>query len=256
MAFGKLMKRFCFAALLGMTTTMPLLSAENETPVYELRTYYAAPGKLDDLHARFRDHTMKIFEKHGMTNIGYWTPLDNPDRKLIYMLAFPSRSAAQKAWNEFSADPEWQSARKASEAKGKLVAKAESIFLKPTDYSPEIKPTASGEKRVFELRTYKASSGRLDDLNARFRNHTLALFRKHGMANFGYWVPVEKRQGADNTLIYLLAHKSKEAGEASFTAFRNDPDWIAAKKASETNGSLTEKVDSVYLVPTDYSPTK
>ena len=112
------------------------------------------------------------------------------------------------------------------------------------------------DSRVFELRTYHASPGKLDDLNARFRDHTLALFKKHGMTNFGYWTPTDKDKGAGETLIYILAHKSKEAGEASFTAFRADPDWVAAKKKSEENGSLTTKVESVYMAPTDYSPTR
>src|SRR2546425_429879 len=104
------MKKFVLGSLIGMAMATLTQAADKETPVYELRTYYAAPGKLDDLHARFRNHTMKIFEKHGMTNIGYWTPLDNPDRKLIYMLAFASRDAAKQAWKDFQADPDWQSA--------------------------------------------------------------------------------------------------------------------------------------------------
>src|SRR6266487_372805 len=136
--------------------TVSAYTAVADGPVYELRTYSAAPGKLDDLNARFRDHTMKIFEKHGMTNIGYWMPLDNPDHKLVYMISFPSREAARKSWREFGSDPEWQAAAKESEAKGKLVTKVESIFLKPTDYSPAINPSTSGELRTFELRTYKA----------------------------------------------------------------------------------------------------
>ena len=76
------------------------------------------------------------------------------------------------------------------------------------------------------------------------------------MTNLGYWTPTDKDKGAGETLIYILAHKSKEAGEASFTAFRADPDWVAAKKKSEENGSLTTKVESVYMAPTDYSPTR
>jgi hypothetical protein len=134
--------------------------------------------------------------------------------------------------------------------------------LRATDYSPAIKPTISSEARVFELRTYKASSGNLGRLNARFRNHTLKLFSKHGMTNVGYWTPLEKMQGADDTLIYILAHKSKQASEASFKAFREDPDWMKAKKASEdeAGGSLTvpgpEGVQSVLMKATDYSQTR
>jgi hypothetical protein len=106
--------------------------------VFELRSYTAAPGKMDALNARFRDHTCKLFEKHGMTNIGYWNP-ENPkesDKRLVYILAFPSKEAAEKSWNAFRADPEWRAAQKASEKNGRLVEKADQIFLKPTDYSP------------------------------------------------------------------------------------------------------------------------
>lgn len=249
------MKRYLLPIVAFAMTATSYAAADKES-VYELRTYYAAEGKLDDLHARFRDHTIKIFEKHGIKNIGYWVPLENADRKLVYLLSYPSRDAAKQSWKEFFADAQWQAAQKASEANGRLVAKVESVFLKATDYSPEIVAAKSGEPRVFELRTYKATPGKLDDLNARFRNHTLALFKKYGMTNFGYFTPADKAKGADDTLIYLLAHKSKEAGEASFKAFRVDPDWVAAKKQSEANGSLTVKVESAYMAPTDYSPTK
>jgi len=244
-------------SLLLLAAVAPIeLAAESSGPVYELRTYYAAPGRLDDLNARFKDHTMKIFEKHGITNIGYWMPLDNPDHKLIYLLAFPSRDAAKKSWKEFGGDPQWQAAQKASEANGRLVTKVQSVFLTATDYSPEVKPSKEGATRVFELRTYHAAPEKLDALNARFRDHTVGLFKKHGMTQIGYWTPIDKDKGAGDTLIYILAHKSKEAADASFTAFRADPDWVAAKKGSEANGPLTTKVDSVFMVPTDYSPTK
>lgn len=106
--------------------------------VFEIRTYTTEPGKLDALHARFRDHTTKLIEKHGMTNIGYWTPADEPRSKdmLIYIIAHESRAAAKQNWEAFVNDPEWVKARDASEAAGKLVNKVESVFVNPTDYSP------------------------------------------------------------------------------------------------------------------------
>src|SRR3954462_13017834 len=123
------MKKYFFALFaLAMTATS---YAQNDTPVYELRTYYAAPGKLDDLNARFRNHTLKIFEKHGIKSVGYWMPLENPDHKLIYMLSYPNREAARKSWREFGSDPEWQKAAKESEANGRLVTKVQSIYLGP-----------------------------------------------------------------------------------------------------------------------------
>ncbi len=235
---------------------------EPDSRCFEMRTYYAATGKLDALHARFRDHTMKLFEKHGMTNLGYWVPQENPENKLIYVLAYPSREARETSWKNFVNDPEWVAAKKASEINGTLVAKSESLFLAATDFSPAIAPSAGKQNRTFELRTYTASAGRLEALKSRFRDHTTKLFAKHGMTNFAYWTLTPGQPGADITLVYLLAHKDKAAATASFDAFRADPVWVKAKAESEekAGGSLTEGgqagVKSVFLNPTDYSQTK
>jgi hypothetical protein len=107
------------------------------TRVFELRTYHTLPGRLPALQARFRDHTTQLFERHGMTNIGYWTPADAPasENTLIYILAHASREAAKKSWDEFRNDPEWQQVAKASEADGKIVEKVDSVFMDATDYS-------------------------------------------------------------------------------------------------------------------------
>ncbi|GDY21559.1 hypothetical protein LBMAG56_29060 [Verrucomicrobiota bacterium] len=243
----------------GVTAATTTTAAEQDTRCFEMRVYYAPPGKLDALNARFRDHTLRLFEKHGIANIGYWMPIDNKDNKLTYILAYPNREARDKSWKAFMADPEWQKAYKESEINGKLVAKVEQTFLTATDYSPAIKPANVGN-RVFELRTYITPPGKVDAINARFRDHTVKLFAKHGMTNFGYWTPMAGQKGADNTLIYLLAHKSVEAAKASFGAFGKDPDWQAARKASEekAGGSLTIPggVKSEFLNATDYSPTK
>ena len=109
--------------------------------VYELRVYHCYEGKLPDLLKRFREHTTKIFEKHGMKNVAYWTPMDEPQKSntLIYILAHPSREAAAASWKAFSADPEWQSVQKASEANGKIVEKVDSTFMVLTDFSPTLR---------------------------------------------------------------------------------------------------------------------
>jgi hypothetical protein len=112
------------------------------------------------------------------------------------------------------------------------------------------------DERIFELRTYTAAEGKLDALNARFRDHTNKLFVKHGMELIGYWTPTDENKGAANTLIYILAHKSREAAAASWKAFRDDPEWKAALAESEKSGRLTTKVESVFMKPTDYSPMK
>jgi hypothetical protein len=106
--------------------------------VFELRTYTAPEGKLGDLHKRFRDHTMRIFQKHGMESIGYWQPQDAPDSEntLIYIIAHSSREAAKKNWAEFSADPEWQKVSTESQLNGRIVSKVVSVFMDASDYSP------------------------------------------------------------------------------------------------------------------------
>jgi hypothetical protein len=157
--------------------------------------------------------------------------------------------------------------------------------LTATDYSPPIRPVQGDRERVFELRTYIASPNNLDNLNARFRNHTLKLFEKHGMTNIAYWTVAkddkttverlmtalsplgEDKVDAEATapaapaaLVYLLAHQSKEARDKSFDAFRADPNWLKARSESEAKagGSLTAKdgVKSIMMKATDYSPIK
>ena len=106
--------------------------------VFELRTYTAPEGKLEELHARFRDHTMRIFKNHNMTNVAYFRPQDSPlkENTLIYVISHASREAAKENWAAFQKDPEWQKVANESQKNGKIVAKVESVFLDATDYSP------------------------------------------------------------------------------------------------------------------------
>jgi hypothetical protein len=250
------------AALLLLACAAPADDRPADGRVYELRIYHCNPGKLDALNTRFREHTTKLFEKHGMTNVGYWTPTDADKGRgdtLIYLLAFPSREAAERSWAAFRDDPEWKSVKAESEKDGVLVARVESIFLRPTDYSADPLESCceAGETPMtYELRTYTASPGKMDDLNKRFREHTTKLFEKHGMTNVGYWLPVDSDKSAEK-LIYLLAFPSREAAAASWKAFGEDPEWQRVYKASQPDGvPLAAKVESVFLAPTDYSPIK
>lgn len=257
-------------------------AAEKEGQLIEIRVYYAAKGKLDALNARFRDHTCKLFEKHGMTNVGYFVPTDPADERLIYMIAHKDRAARDASFKAFGADPAWKTAAAESEKNGKLVDRIDYFFVRATDYSP---PAAKGTGGVYELRTYLASPNNLGHLNARFREHTCKLFEGHGMTNIAYWAldpadkatagkvlkalsPVgkeksevdEKAPAAPLALVYLISHKSEEAAKASWDGFRKDPKWVAARTASEqkAGGTLTAKdaVKSLFLKPTDYSPMK
>ena len=247
---------FTLATLLPVS---PLTAAEGK--VYEMRTYVTNDGRLDALLKRFRDHTCRLFEKHGIENIGYWVPMEKADgaeNTLIYIVAHANRDSAKASWKAFGADPEWQTARKASEADGKILAKAsDSVFLTTTPYSTPVKTGAGSQERVFELRLYTTPPGKLPNLHARFQNHTMGLFAKHGMTHIAYWTPTDADKGAGTKLIYILAHASKEAGLASFTAFRADPDWVKAKADSEKDGPLTvspDGVKSIYMRAVDFSP--
>ena len=115
--------------------------------------------------------------------------------------------------------------------------------------------TSLGTGRVFELRTYTAPEGKLPELQARFRNHTMRIFEKHGMKNHGYWVP-QDAPAKDNTLIYVISHESREAAKKSWSSFGADPEWQKVAKESQANGRILTGVVSVYMEPTDYSPMK
>ncbi|WP_206294278.1 NIPSNAP family protein [Humisphaera borealis] len=122
----------------AMVTARPAVAADApKGKYYELRIYTAAPGKLDALNARFRDHTINLFKKHGIENIGYWVAVDEKNvGKLFYVVAYPDKEARDKSWAAFGKDPEWIAAKTASEKDGKLVEKVEQVFMTSTDYSP------------------------------------------------------------------------------------------------------------------------
>ena len=247
----------CFAAttLLAASPGTPSSTppAAPSTKYYEVRIYYPTPGKYDAIVDRFRQYTTKIFEKHGMENIGYWTPTDTSRKELIYILAYPSKAARDTSWKHFGADPEWKAVVAKTEANGKLVDHVTSIFMTESDLSPVVKPTKQTPMRTFELRTYTTHPGKMPDLITRFRDHTKALFTKHGMTNVAYWM-TQPKADEQPQLVYILAHPSEAAGKQHFDEFRKDPVWEKVKADSEKNGPITLKVESVYMKPTDYSP--
>ena len=275
--------------LASLCCLTPLLAEESEpdSRVFELRTYHANEGKLDALLTRFRDHTLSLFEKHGMTNVGYWVPVENEKNELIYLLSFPNKEAQAESWKLFRDDPDWKAAYKASIKNGKLVAKIDSLLLEKTDFSGSFEK-GEGEPRLFEMRTYTAAKDMLPDLEKRFRDHTRSLFEKHGMTNLGYFELLPGQKAADRTLLYFLAHTNAESAKKSWKAFRNDPEWrkVAEESVKNARGPiLAEKIElnmseadtdgdgnvsaaefeahakvgkkavnSVFLQPTDFSP--
>ena len=128
------------AALAGTVIAVGVINAQSglsvapDSRTFELRTYTSEPGKLEALHARFRDHTTALFERHGMTNVGYFVPTDRTDT-LVYILAHENRQAAERSWQGFGNDSDWQDAAEASRVNGRLVANVDSVFMSATDYS-------------------------------------------------------------------------------------------------------------------------
>ena len=225
--------------------------AQSPNTFYELRIYQCYPGRLDALLKRFEQHTTRLFEKHGMTNVGYWLPTAPDNKSLYYILAYPDQESRNRSWAAFSGDPAWQDVRTRSEADGKIVEAVTSVFMQPTDLvTPNL--AARSTDRYFEWRSYTCLPGRLPALMTRFRDHTLKLFEKHGIENVMYFTTVEA-EGVQPKLVYLVAHASEEATAKSWADFIVDPQWIAVRDASEKDGKIIEKLESVYLKPLPFS---
>ncbi len=253
---GRLGFRSWPALIVAIMLTGSSFVEAGDDPVYELRMYTCEPNRLAALNERFEKHTMRIFERHGMENVAYWVPTDKPESEntLIYLLRHKSRAAAQKSWEAFRADPDWKKvAAEWKERFGRVLVAGgvQSTYLEPTDYSGEVGRTKPDS--LYELRIYTAADGKLDALHARFRDHTDKLFSKHGIRSVGYWSPIEQAE-SEQLMLYVLEHADREAAAKAWKAFGQDPQWRAAKQASEVDGRLVTKVKRFYMKQTDYSP--
>jgi hypothetical protein len=245
------MKKFIllfFQLLILMTS----VGQDAKPKYFEMRTYYCNQGKRPDLIKRFQDHTLRLFEKNGIENVAYFVPTDESKNFLVFILAYPTKDLRDPLWNKFANDPQWQKAMKESEVNGPLVAKVEQVFMTlAPDLRNSIAKLTEGE-RIFELRTYYMHPGRVDAINARFRDHTRALFESHGMTNVAYWFTVE--QDGQSKLVYILAHRSEQQAKDSWSKFRDDPEWKKVKERSELDGPIVERIETVYLKTLPFSP--
>ncbi len=222
--------------------------------VYELRTYTANPGKHAELVRFFKEATEPAFARHNMKAIGYWVPQDAPESNtVIYILEHPSRDEATKNWAAFLADAEWVKQRATFETNGPLSGRPASVFMEKLDIPGAAKTRAT--PGVFELRTYTAAPGRLNDVIARFRDHTNTIFNRLDMKAVAYWRPLDAPD-RDTTLFYIIEHASKPAGVASWDKFRADAEWVKARTASEANGPIVSKAVGVYADPLAFSALK
>jgi hypothetical protein len=220
---------------------------------FEMRTYTTHEGKRADLIKRFQDHTLRLFEKNGIENVAYFLPVDESDQTLTFILGYPSEDSRDELWNKFANDPAWKAAHKASEANGPLVRKVDQVFMVwAPGLNDTTKPSPSG---IFQMRTYHCLPDRIDNIQARFRDHTRALFAKQGLKNYPYWLTVEK-SGAQPKLVYILGHSDQAEFDAAFERFRTDFDWIKARDESEASGKIVDKIDAKYLKALPFSPMK
>ena len=230
-----------------------------EGPLYELRIYHASEGRFQHLIKRFREHTDRLFKKHGLKALGYWIPTEGSAkkrRKFIYLLEHPSRYDAYRNWINFFNDKEWEKVMDKPEFQGLLSEKPTNFFLTPNDYSDRIRNEITKPGGIFELRTYVANQGKLTDLNTRFSKYTTHLFNKHGIANFGYWTPFDQPDRED-TLIYLIHHANRKQADLNWQAFGQDPDWKKIARESQMDGTLlAQPPERLYLKALEFSPLR
>jgi hypothetical protein len=246
---------------------------KTEGKLYELRIYTTNPGKLPDLHARFRDHTMRLFEKHGMENIIYWNVSEaargeeeDKDNTLVYILAHKDEAARNASWEAFLSDPVWKEVAARSEAGGKLLSKPpRSILMQETDFSAADEPVNKDSQtppRLFELRQYNDGPERLPATVDRFASGEKDLFTKHGMQTVKFWTATD-----DSAFIYLLAHQDRDAARESWQGFFADFREFMREynaRSGEANrdagrggrGQRGGGFEVRFLTPTDYSPRK
>lgn len=234
------MLKYLLALTFGVLVTATGF-AQNDARVFELRTYTASPEKLGDLHARFRDHTIRLLEKHGATNVGYWVPTDNTDGKIVFLLSYPSQAARDRTWSNLAADPDWLRAKRTSERQdGKLVERIETTFLTATEYSPAIRAARDTETREFELRT---ATGKAQDLHAKMRSE----LDRNGTTVLGVWT-VRSAAGTDTTVMYLVARKP--------TVSEADSTIVSLRGVGMRRPAPRPDPSVLSLRPTDYSPMK
>jgi hypothetical protein len=230
-----------------------------EGPLYELRIYQASEGRLQHLIKRFREHTDRIFKKHGLKALGYWIPTDGSvkkRRKFVYLLQHPSRYEAYRNWTNFFNDKEWERVMDKPEFQGLLSEKPTSIFLSPNDYSVAARNDIEKPGGSFELRTDVVNPGKLPMLNARFRKHTTSLFNQHGIQNVSYWTPFDQPDSKD-TLIYLVHHANRKQADLNWEAFGQDPEWKKVARESQIQGKLLARPpERLYLKALDFSPLR
>jgi hypothetical protein len=228
---------------------------DRETRLFELRTYHASEGKLNALHERFRNHTVRLLARHGIECVGFWVPRENSGNNLIVLHAYPSAAARSAAWQRFAIDPEWRKIKVQSESDGKLVHQIDEMILAPTDFCPIVALANPGQKRCYELQIVRGPNSGF--VAGRFRDHALKLLHRHGLTHVGSWTPTGGKMADGVALVSLVACDSAEMHAKAARSYRNDPFWSTTATTSDSGWQLLQSGgDRLVLVATDYSPLR
>ena len=229
--------------------------------LYELRKYEVMPGKQPALLDRFGSFTVPKWKDYGIRLVGFWTPdVGAHSNQVIYIWGWESFEERMKRLPAWQADPERAKKWAETEKDGPLVRRVNNLLMEPTDFSqldkgPRHGPDAAGRRPyLFELREYDAMPGKLPALVQRFGGFTTGAFQKFGFRQVGYWTPL---MGCHNhQLVYILAWESYEERSRLFPQFRADPERQRVFAESEKAGPLVERVATVMMEPTAFSPMK
>lgn len=236
--------------IIGPSYAQPVPPSRTEQQVFELRTYTVVAGRLDELHTRFREHTIRLLEKHGATSLGFWVPSDNSDNKLVFLLSYPTQSARNRTWSTLVADPEWLRVKQSSEHReGKLVERIESRFLAATEYSPALRPVRETDQREFELRTITADAARAEAAHTKLRTETLPELERNGAVIRGVWT-VRSASESETTILYLVA-RTPRVGESEADSVIASLNGVGMRRPAVRPDSSI-----LLLRATDYSPMK
>jgi len=224
---------------------------------YELRIYAVTSNKLDAVLERFRDTVEPVRRKHGIVTVGYWSaPGTTNGGTFAYLMAAASKEELQKQEKQFGADPQFKDGYAASNKKhGKTVDKIDSL-PQAVDATAKFDFAAAAKPRVFDLRVYSVLPGKLDAFRARWRDHAVPIYARHGMQSLGWWVSDKKDAVGNDQLICLLAGDSLESLHQSIAVFHKDPNWQHVEKETERDGKLRSGVAAFKLTSTDFSTLK
>jgi hypothetical protein len=221
---------------------------------FELRVYTVTSNKLDAVLERFKETVDPVRKRHGIETVGYWSnPGATNGGTFVYLMAASSRAELQRKEKVFGADPQFQSGFARSNQKhGKTVDQIVSIPL-GVDASAKLDFGSSEAARAFDLRIYSIVPGKLDAFRARWRDHAVPIYERHGLHSVGWWVALEKDSEGHDQFVCLLAGKSLASIQQSISEFHKDPDWIRIETATEVNGKLRSSVLAHKILPADFS---